>query len=89
MFLIIIFFLITLCSRALAESSPYIEALKKKNVEVIYCYEQHDEIILYQVKTFKNIKLTLVEKEINTANNQEPQAADFGLLLLVIDYNIF
>lgn len=67
-------------SRALAESSPYIEALKKKNLEIIYCYEQHDEIILYQLKTFKNAKLTLVEKEINTANNQESQTIDYGLL---------
>lgn len=74
------YFDITFSSRALAESSPYIEALKKKNIEVIYCYEQHDEIILYQVKTFKNVKLTLVEKEINTAN-QESQTVDFGLLL--------
>lgn len=65
-------------NRALAESSPYIEALKKKNVEVIYCYEQHDEIILYQVKTFKNVKLTLVEKEINTANNQSSQTVELG-----------
>ncbi|KAL4143343.1 hypothetical protein QTP88_005684 [Uroleucon formosanum] len=65
-------------NRALAESSPYIEALKKKNVEVIYCYEQHDEIILYQVKTFKNVKLTLVEKEINTANNQSSQSIELG-----------
>jgi len=66
-------------NRALAESSPYIEALKKKNIEVIYCYEQHDEIILYQVKTFKNVKLTLVEKEINAANNQSSQAVDLGI----------
>lgn len=72
---------IFVCSRALAESSPYIEALKKKNVEVIYCYEQHDEIILYQLKTFKNIKLVLVEKEINSANDQKSQITDFGLLL--------
>uniref|UniRef100_A0A2H8TT16 Heat shock protein, mitochondrial n=2 Tax=Melanaphis sacchari TaxID=742174 RepID=A0A2H8TT16_9HEMI len=66
-------------NRALAENSPYIEALKKKNIEVIYCYEQHDEIILYQVKTFKNAKLTLVEKEINAANNQSSQAVDLGI----------
>ncbi|KAL5241689.1 hypothetical protein ACI65C_009099 [Semiaphis heraclei] len=65
-------------NRALAESSPYIEALKKKNVEVIYCYEQHDEIILYQVKTFKNVKLTLVEKEVNAANNQSSQSVELG-----------
>jgi len=82
-----LFFIINF-SRALAESSPYIEALKKKNVEVIYCYEQHDEIILYQVKTFKNVKLTLVEKEINTANNQESQTADFGTLILMINYKL-
>jgi len=46
----------------------------------MYCYEQHDEIILYQVKTFKNVKLTLVEKEINTANNQSSQTVELGLL---------
>lgn len=66
-------------NRALAESSPYIEALKKKNIEVIYCYEQHDEIILYQVKTFKNVKLTLVEKEINAVNSLSSQAVDLGV----------
>lgn len=70
-------------SRALAESSPYIEALKKKNVEVIYCYEPHDEIILYQVKTFKNVKLTLVEKEINTANNQDTSTTDYGSFFMI------
>jgi len=75
--------MIIVYSRALAESSPYIEALKKKNVEVIYCYEPHDEIILYQVKTFKNVKLTLVEKEINTANNQSSQSIDLGLFYLI------
>ncbi|XP_027850854.1 heat shock protein 75 kDa, mitochondrial [Aphis gossypii] len=65
-------------NRTLAESSPYIEALKKKNIEVIYCYGSHDEIVLYQVKTFKNVKLTLVEKEINAANSQSSQAVDLG-----------
>nr|QII15881.1 heat shock protein 75 [Aphis glycines] len=65
-------------NRTLAESSPYIEALKKKNIEVIYCYGPHDEIVLYQVKTFKNVKLTLVEKEINAANSQSSQAVDLG-----------
>lgn len=77
MFLLLFFFML-IFSRTLAENSPYIEALKKKNVEVIYCYEQHDEIILYQVKTFKNLKLTLVEKEINTANDKESQNIDYG-----------
>ncbi|XP_050439738.1 heat shock protein 75 kDa, mitochondrial [Adelges cooleyi] len=65
-------------NRALAESSPYIEALKKKNVEVMYCYEPHDEIVLYQLKSFKNVKLTLVEKEVNSASDQEPKTQDYG-----------
>ena len=38
-------------SRQLAESSPYFEALRKKDdVEVLFCYESYDELVLMQLQ---------------------------------------
>ena len=51
-------------SRQLAESSPYFEALKKKDdVEVLFCYESYDELVLMQLQQFDKKKLTSVEKD--------------------------
>lgn len=51
-------------SRQLAESSPYFEALKKKDdVEVIFCYESYDELVLMQLQQFDQKKMTSVEKD--------------------------
>jgi TNF receptor-associated protein 1 len=32
-------------SRQLAENSPYFEALKTKDVEILFCYESYDELV--------------------------------------------
>jgi len=50
-------------SRTLAESSPYLEALRRKDVEVLFCYEGHDELVLMQLRSFDKFQLTSVEKE--------------------------
>lgn len=50
-------------SRTLAESSPYYESLKTKKQEVLFCYEQVDEIVLMQLQNFKNYRLVSVEKD--------------------------
>lgn len=51
-------------SRALAETSPYLEALKKKNVEVLFCYESYDEQVLLQLRSFKNKTIESAEKQL-------------------------
>lgn len=51
-------------SRQLAESSPYFEALKSKNYEVLFCYDPYDEITLMQLKYFNKKQLFSVENEI-------------------------
>ena len=56
-------------SRQLAENSPYFEALKSKDVEVLFCYEAYDELVLMQLQQFDKKKLTSVEKEMR----QEPE----------------
>jgi TNF receptor-associated protein 1 len=54
----------------LAESSPYFEALKKKDVEVLFCYEPYDELVLMQLRQFNSHNLTSVEKEMR--QDREP-----------------
>lgn len=50
-------------SRQLAESSPYYEAMKKKDVEILFCYEPYDELVLMQLQQFDNKRLKSAEKE--------------------------
>nr|CAD7267449.1 unnamed protein product [Timema shepardi] len=49
--------------RALAEASPYYEALRRKDVEVLFCSEPYDELVLMQLRQFDSHNLTSVEKE--------------------------
>ena len=57
-------------SRQLAESSPYFEALKNKDVEILFCYESYDELVLMQLQQFDKKKLTSVEKEMRTTSGE-------------------
>ncbi|KAG5333465.1 TRAP1 protein, partial [Acromyrmex heyeri] len=50
-------------SRTLAEQSPYYESLKKRNIEVLFCYEPYDELVLMHLRQYKTNFLTSVEKE--------------------------
>ncbi|XP_043255835.1 heat shock protein 75 kDa, mitochondrial [Colletes gigas] len=50
-------------SRTLAEQSPYYESLKKRNVEVLFCYESYDELVLTHLREYKSYTLTSVEKQ--------------------------
>ncbi len=59
-------------SRQLAESSPYFEALKKKDVEILFCYEPYDELVLMQLQQFDKKKLTSVEKEMRQSPEDMP-----------------
>ena len=51
-------------SRELAEGSPYFEAIKEKNQEVLFCYEPYDELVLLQLMQFDGKNLVSVEKSV-------------------------
>ncbi|XP_010212849.1 PREDICTED: heat shock protein 75 kDa, mitochondrial, partial [Tinamus guttatus] len=51
-------------NRQLAERSPYFEAMKKKDMEVLFCYEQFDELTLLHLREFEKKKLISVETDI-------------------------
>lgn len=57
-------------SRELAQTSPYYESLKKRDVEVLFCYEMYDELVLLELKQFGGRPLTSVE------NDMQKDAAD-------------
>ncbi|CAK1551705.1 unnamed protein product [Leptosia nina] len=50
-------------SRELAQSSPYYESLKKQDVEVLFCYEMYDELVLLELKEFGGRNLVSVEND--------------------------
>ncbi|KAB5554106.1 hypothetical protein PHYPO_G00046350 [Pangasianodon hypophthalmus] len=51
-------------SRHLAEHSPYYEAMKMKDMEVLFCYEQFDELTLLHLREFDKKQLISVETDI-------------------------
>lgn len=59
-------------SRQLAENSPYYEAVKKKDVEVLFCYQPYDELVLVQLRQFKSKAVISVEKEMRRDAETEP-----------------
>ena len=44
-------------------SSNHYEDLKKRDVEVLFCYEPQDDLSLMQLGTFNNKSLVSVEKQ--------------------------
>lgn len=58
-------------NRVLAESSPYFENLKKRDIEVLFCYEPYDELVLMQLGMFKSKNLVSVEKEMRNDSGAE------------------
>ncbi|XP_055594168.1 heat shock protein 75 kDa, mitochondrial [Uranotaenia lowii] len=58
-------------NRTLAEASPYYESLKKKGLEVLFCYEAYDELVLMQLGTFLGKNLVSVEKEMRRSDKTD------------------
>merc|ERR1719183_2949289 len=56
-------FYITAETKALAENSPFMEALKKRNLEVLYMTDPIDEHAVQQLKEYDGKKLVNVTKE--------------------------
>ncbi|XP_028669776.2 heat shock protein 75 kDa, mitochondrial [Erpetoichthys calabaricus] len=63
-------------NRHLAEHSPYFEAMQKKDMEVLFCYEQFDELTLLHLREFDKKKLISVETDIVVDHYKEEKFED-------------
>ena len=65
-------------SRQLAETSPYYEAMKKKDVEILFCYEPYDELVLMQLQQFDSKRLKSAETEMREDPKDEDSTSEDG-----------
>uniref|UniRef100_A0A8C9T0S5 TNF receptor-associated protein 1 n=1 Tax=Scleropages formosus TaxID=113540 RepID=A0A8C9T0S5_SCLFO len=63
-------------NRHLAEHSPYFEAMKQKDTEVLFCFEQFDELTLLHLREFDKKKLISVETDIVVDHYKEEKFQD-------------
>ena len=56
-------YIITAETRAAAAASPFVEALIKKDIEVIYMVDPIDEYVIQQLKDFDGLKIKNCSKE--------------------------
>ncbi|GAB1299950.1 Heat shock protein 75 kDa, mitochondrial [Apodemus speciosus] len=63
-------------NRHLAEHSPYYEAMKQKQTEVLFCYEQFDELTLLHLREFDKKQLISVETDIVVDHYKEEKFED-------------
>ncbi|GAB1601801.1 heat shock protein 75 kDa, mitochondrial-like [Argonauta hians] len=63
-------------SRELAMTSPYFEALEKKDTEVLFLYEPYDELVLMNLGQFDRKNLKSVENEIQDSKEDTETVDD-------------
>jgi len=66
-------------SRELAETSPYFEATKAKNLEVLFCYEPADEVTMLQLMQFQRKNLVSLEKNLQQDKSDVEKKTEGGL----------
>ncbi|XP_059059971.1 heat shock protein 75 kDa, mitochondrial [Achroia grisella] len=65
-------------SRELAQTSPYYESLKKRDLEVLFCYEMYDELVLLELKDFGGRSLVSVENDIMQKDSADTTESIIG-----------
>lgn len=71
-------------SRQLAETSPYYESLKKRNLEVLFCYEMYDELVLLELKEFGRRSLVSVENDMQKDTSDKNDTIIGNILLTIL-----
>mgnify|MGYP001598870155 FL=1 len=63
-------------NRAAIESGPYLEGLKARNLEVLFCYEAVDEYVMNNVREFDGKKLTAADHaDLKLSDLPKPEGA--------------
>ncbi len=63
-------------NRSAIESGPYLEGLKARNLEVLFCYEPVDEYVMNNVREFDGKKLTAADHaDVKLSDLPKPEGA--------------
>ncbi|XP_003381792.1 putative chaperone protein HtpG, partial [Trichinella spiralis] len=67
-------------NRSLAEASPYYEAVKADNLEILFCYHPADEVTMLSLRQFNRFNLVSVESALqrNRAENEVLETSDLS-----------
>eukprot|EP00123_Amoebidium_parasiticum_P006975 comp17791_c0_seq1/m.17845 comp17791_c0_seq1/g.17845 ORF comp17791_c0_seq1/g.17845 comp17791_c0_seq1/m.17845 type:complete len:704 (-) comp17791_c0_seq1:384-2495(-) len=60
-------------NRSFAETSPYMEVFKQKNIEVLYAYHQLDDIVMNNLQEFDKKKVRSVENSKLSVEGEEKE----------------
>jgi TNF receptor-associated protein 1 len=63
-------------SRQLAETSAYMEAMQQRDIEVLYCFESYDELVLMNLGQFDKKNLKSVENELVEDKSETGSSVD-------------
>ncbi|KRZ86616.1 Heat shock protein 75 kDa, mitochondrial [Trichinella sp. T8] len=67
-------------NRSLAEASPYYEAVKADNLEILFCYHPADEVTMISLRQFNRFNLVSVESVLqrNRTENEVVETSDLS-----------
>ncbi|EDO45666.1 predicted protein, partial [Nematostella vectensis] len=60
-------------SRDLAETSPYYETLKQNDVEVLFSYNEQDDVVLHYLRKYENKAVISAENFLSEAEDTKPK----------------
>ena len=52
-------------------NSPYFEAIKQKDYEVLFLFEPHDEIVILQLGQYQKKNMVSIESEIEAEKTKD------------------
>ena len=52
-------------------NSPYFEAIKQKDYEVLFLFDTHDEVVIIQINQFQKKNLISIESEIEADKSKD------------------
>lgn len=58
--------------------------MKKRDVEVLFCFEPYDELVLLQLREFDRKQLTSVEKDMRQTDTTEKATEDDGMFSKIV-----
>lgn len=69
-------------NRTQAENSSYLESLKKKGIEVLFCYDSYDDLTMMQLQQYDGKRIDSAESVVSAlalGKLNEPESAEFDI----------